>query len=122
MDGKRAEEMERILAGPKSWKYSGEVRACGRKHDSLLNEEIEFDAAMFNIPVSKEENNELTKYIIQRFREKTFDNFDFKEDKPAIQEEVYDTSALESSKEIIKLYEGIEQALKSITDYGNSGF
>lgn len=122
MPSKQIRKIEEELSKPRDWKYTGEARACHRPHNSLLSSNLEFDSALFNIPISATENASITKYIAQRFREKTFDNYEFKERKLEIKEEEYDTTLLESSKEIIKLYETIENEINRMTDYRNDQF
>lgn len=122
MDEESIQGIEKSLISKKAWKYSGEIKASARPKDSLLDTEIDFETAVFNVPVSAEQNNEITRYITQRFREKTFDNYEFKEVKEKIEVEVYDVEICETNKEILALYDSIEVALKRMTDFGNDGF
>lgn len=116
------ERLEKSLVARKDWRYSGEARASTRPKGSLADEQVDFETAVFNVPISPDQNSEIARYIHQRFKEKTFDNYHFKEAREKVVEEVYDTEAIETNKEIIALYDRIEDELKKITDYGNDGF
>jgi U3 small nucleolar ribonucleoprotein component len=110
--------VEKLLASEKDWKQKGEVKASNRPVDSLLMADVYFEIRLINVPVTKDENVEIYKYITQRYREKTFDNYEFKEIKIKVKEEVYDTELLETNKQIFELYEKIEQSIRAMTDYG----
>ncbi|KAI5147986.1 hypothetical protein ENBRE01_0046 [Enteropsectra breve] len=99
-----------------------ETRASSRKINSLSHENADFDSVIFNIPISAAENAKLLKYIQLRYKEKTFDNYEFKEKKSKIEEEKYDISDIQDNKELYDLYSAIESEIKKITDYGNDGF
>ncbi len=119
MKQRKIEEIEDILVSKKDWKYGGESRASGRKKNSLMDLDVDFETAIFNVPFSPEENTAIQRYINQRYREKTFDNYEFVEKKEKIVEEIYDVEVCETNKEIIALYEEIEKELKKLVDYGN---
>lgn len=122
MAGESIREIERSLVEEKNWKYAGEVKASARPVNSLVDEEVDFETTMFNVPISNAQNTEVARYISQRFKEKTFDNYEFKEAKEKVIEEVYDAEALETDREVLELYDRIEEALRKLTDYGNDGF
>ncbi len=113
------ESIEQQIISEKNWKFKGEAKASSRPINSLLNADVEFETRLINIPITKEENSEIFKFITQRYREKTFDNYEFKEEKPEIDEEVYDTELIETNKEIFELYEKIESSIRKLTDYGS---
>lgn len=115
-------KIEKSLVEKKNWMHSGEVKASARPQNSLLNADVEFDTAIFNVPISAEQSSEIQRYINQRFKEKTFDNYEFQEAKEKIVEEVYDVEMVETNKEIIELYDELERELLRMTDYGNDGF
>lgn len=119
---KSVAEIEKSLMAKKDWKLSGEVRASARPKDSLLSMDMEFDTTIFNLPISADQNNEITRYVTQRFRERTFDNHEFKETEARAVEEFCPVELCETNREIIALYEKIENALKRLTDYGSDGF
>ncbi|KAI4293177.1 hypothetical protein PAPHI01_2451 [Pancytospora philotis] len=122
MAPRNVEETEKLLVGRKNWRHAGEIKASSRPQNSLLHENVEFDTTIFNVPISAALNSEIAKYVAQRFKEKTFDNYHFEEMKEKIEKETYDFELCETNKEILALYEDIESALKKITDYGNDGF
>lgn len=115
-------EAEAALLKPKDWRLSGEVRASMRASNTLLDQPVEFDTALVNVPISSDQNTAIARLIAQRFKEKTFDNFEFKDPRPQITEERYDTTALETSKEITALFEELERTLKGMTDGGIDTF
>lgn len=112
------EKIERELVLEKDWKLRGEAKASNRPVNSLVNADLEFETRIINVPISKEENAHIFKYVAQRFREKTFDNYEFKEIKPKVQEETYDLSLVETNTEIFDLYNKIEQEIKKMMDHG----
>lgn len=112
------ETIEQNLVAEKDWNMRGEIKASGRPVDSLIDAEIDFDTRVMNVPINKEENAQILKYVSQRFREKTFDNYEFKEIKPKIKEEQYDLALIETNKEIFELYDKIEAEIKKMIDYG----
>lgn len=117
MDAKSVEEK---LTSEKNWNLKGEIKASNRPANSLVNAELDFETRLINVPISKDENAQIFKYITQRFKEKTFDNYEFKEIKPKIEEEKYDLELIESNKEIIELYDKIESEIRKMMDYGTS--
>ncbi|KAM0681249.1 U3 snoRNP protein [Glugoides intestinalis] len=112
------EKLERELILEKDWKLRGEAKASGRPVNSLVDADLDFETRLINIPVSKEENADIFKYITQRFREKTFDNYEFKEIKPKVQEETYDLTLVETNSEILDLYNKIEKEIRKMLDHG----
>ncbi|ELA42394.1 uncharacterized protein VICG_00493 [Vittaforma corneae ATCC 50505] len=106
--------IERHLISEKDWSLKGEIRASGRPVNSLLKADVDFETRLINIPITKDENSLIFKYITQRYREKTFDNYEFKELKPKIEEEAYDLELIETNKEIFELYEKIETSIKKM--------
>lgn len=112
-------EIEEKLVSEKNWSYKGEIKASKRPVNSLLDADVEFETNIINVPITKDENTAIFKYIVQRFREKTFDNYEFVDAKPKIEEEIYDVELIESNKEIFELYEKIEASIKKMMDYGS---
>lgn len=110
--------IEKRLVAEKKWDLKGEVKSSNRPVNSLLETDVEFDTRLINVPITKEENATLFKYIAQRYRERTFDNYDFKKIKPEIKEETYDLEPIETNKEIFELYDKIESAVRAMLDYG----
>ena len=117
-----SEEIKGGFTKEESWKRSECLKKGERPKNCLLEGDIEFETSVFTVPISKDTNRDIFKYINMRFKEKTFDNFEFKEKKPVIVEEVYDTEALETEKEVKLLYEQLESELKKLTDGGIDGF
>jgi len=115
MDPKSIEEQ---LVAEKKWTLKGEVKASGRPVNSLLTADVDFETRLINVPVTKEENTVLFKYIAQRYREGTFDNYEFKEAKPKVTEEVYDLELIETNREVFELYDKIESSIRGMLDYG----
>jgi U3 small nucleolar ribonucleoprotein component len=118
-DARRIEEM---LVSKKDWKYTGEVRASARPKNSLLDVEVDFDTTLLNIALTPDQNSEVAKYIALRFRERTFDNYEFKKVREKPDVETYSIEECATDKEILALYESIEKELWKITDLGNDGF
>lgn len=112
-------EIEEKLVSEKNWNHKGEIKASKRPVNSLLNTDVDFETHIINVPITKDENSEIFKYIVQRFREKTFDNYEFVDVKPKIEEEIYDVELIESNKEIFELYDKIESSIKKMMDYGS---
>lgn len=115
-------ELEKRLVSKKSWAYGGETHASARPEGSLMEADIEFDTSVFNVPFSKDQNEELLRYVARRYKEKTFDNHEFKEVKEPVIEDLFKVEACETNKEILSMYEKIEKELLRLTDYGNDGF
>lgn len=122
MRDSKIEKIEAALVGKKDWKYRGEIKASLRPQNSLVGENVEFETAIFNVPISSAQNNDIFKYVQQRFKEKTFDNYEFKEIHAKAEVETYDITLCETNKEILALYDDIESILRKHTDYGNDGF
>lgn len=101
-------EIENEILERNEWINNNELKASNRGINSLIQTDCDFQTNIINVPISKDENALIAKYITQRFREKTFDNYEFKEKPIAIQEEVYDENLIESSKEIFEVYNRIE--------------
>lgn len=113
------ESLERKLVSEKEWKYRGEVKASCRPINSLIGVDVDFETNLINVPISKDENSGIFKYICQRFREKTFDNYEFKVPESVVKEEAYNMEPVEGSKEIFQLYEKIEKDIRGMLDYGS---
>jgi U3 small nucleolar RNA-associated protein MPP10 len=116
-------EIEKLLVKPKEWRYLGEVDKTKRPKNSLLSQrDIEFKQGVPLVPLSSKQNNEVERITLQRIREGTFDNYEFKVTREVeVIEEVYETKDLELS-EIVALYNEIEEDLMRITDFGCIGF
>jgi U3 small nucleolar RNA-associated protein MPP10 len=116
-------KIERLLVKPKEWKHMGEVDRMKRPKNSLLSQkDIDFKQGIPLAPLSSKQNDEIERVTIQRIREGTFDNHEFKAAKEVeVVEEVYETTNLELN-DIIMLYNEIEGDLMKITDFGNGGF
>ncbi len=84
-----------------------------RNKDSLLNKDLDFDVATYNVPV--EDETEIFKLIQTRFRGKSFDNYQFEEVKEKIEEEIYDVKLCDGNNEILKLWEDIETEINKIS-------
>lgn len=112
------ENIERDLIKDKNWKYTGESESKKRPVNSLLSADLDFDTNHTNIAITKEESNNIYKYICLRFKEKTFDNYEFKEIEPEVIEENYDLKLIETNKEIFEMYDKIEREIKKMVDYG----
>jgi U3 small nucleolar RNA-associated protein MPP10 len=110
-------EIERQMMEGNSWTGKGEVKASNRPINSLVNVEADFPTNVINIPITKDENSTIIKYITQRFREKTFDNYEFKEKPVIVEEEIYDEKLIESSKEIFEIYNKIESEIKKMMEF-----
>lgn len=115
----KVEEIEEKLTEKKTWEFKGEIKASSRPVNSLIDAEVEFEKNEIIVPITKEENQNIFKYVCQRFKEKTFDNFEFKTPKEEVVEEVYDIKPIESNKEIFELFDKIETEIKKMVDYGN---
>ncbi|KAI5169794.1 hypothetical protein PAEPH01_1002 [Pancytospora epiphaga] len=114
--------IEKSLVAPKDWKYAGETRASARPKNALLDIDIDFDTTLLNIPLTNEQNSEIFKHVLQRFKEKTFDNYEFTSACHIAEVSLPDIQKCETNKEILSLYENIENELRKITDWGNDGF
>lgn len=116
MDFNRSEIEEQMRIG-ENWENSKDLKASNRPVNSLVDADLDFQTNIVNIPITKEENSSILKYITQRYREKTFDNYEFKQEVEKIEEEVYDETPIESSKEIFEIYDKIEAAIKKMTQF-----
>lgn len=114
--------IEESLVAKKDWKYAGEVRASARPKNSMLGTDVDFDTTISNIALTPEQNSEVARYIAQRFREKTFDNYEFSSVEKSTNAETHEGGSCATDKEILELYESIERELRKITDMGNDGF
>jgi len=112
--------LEKNLVTKKEWKYNGEIKASARPVNSLVKADVEFETNVINIPITKEENSSIFKHIAQRFKEKTFDNYDFATPEGKVEEETYDLEFVENNKEIFELYDKIERSIKNMADYGSN--
>lgn len=114
--------LEKELVSEKEWKYRGEAKASARPVNSLADMDIDFETNLINVPITKDENSAIFKYTCQRFREKTFDNYEFKIPDDVVKEEAYDVELIESNREVFELYEKIERSIRSMLDYGSGDF
>lgn len=110
--------VEQKLMSEKDWSLKDEAKANHRPVNSLLHADVNFETRPINIPITKDENSLVFKYIAQRYREKTFDNYEFCEPKPKIEEEFYDLELVETNREVFELYEKVETSIKKMMDYG----
>lgn len=110
-------DIEKQMLAGNSWTTKDEVKASGRPVNSLLDIEMDFQTNIINIPITKDENSSILKYITQRFREKTFDNYEFKEKPVVVQEEIYDEKLIETSNEIFEIYNKIETAINKMMEF-----
>lgn len=113
--------LEKKLVSEKEWRHKGEIKASARPINSLIGLDIDFDTNLINVPITKDENSDIFRYVCQRFKERTFDNYEFKVPEDVV-EEVYDVELIESNKEIFELYEKIEKNIRSMLDYGSGDF
>lgn len=79
------------------------IDAQSRKTDSLLDKDLKFDTAVINIPVSKDEDEEVMKYLIQRFKEKTFDNFKMEQINEISEEKEVKIELCKDNEQILEL-------------------
>lgn len=110
-------EIEQQMLTGNNWVNKGEVKASGRPVNSLIDVDMDFQTNIINIPITKDENSAIIKYITQRFREKTFDNYEFKEKPIVVDEEVYDEKLIENSNEIFEIYNKIEAAINKMMEF-----
>lgn len=113
------DKIEQELIKDKSWKYMGEARTGTRPINSLIQEDVDFATNANNLALSKDESNSIFKYMCLRYKEKTFNNYEFKIKEPEVVEEEYNLELIESNKEIFELYDKIEFEIKKNLDYGN---
>ncbi|ORE00033.1 hypothetical protein A0H76_2469 [Hepatospora eriocheir] len=86
-----------------------------RKTDSLLDKDLKFDTAVINIPVSKDEDEEIMKYLIQRFKEKTFDNFKMEQINEISEEKEVKIELCKDNEQILELWDDLETTLDNLT-------
>lgn len=90
------------------------VDAKTRGKDSLLDKEIVFDTTVLAPKTTKEEQVGVDEYVKMRFKEKTFDNYEYKEVKEKVEEEVYNYELCEETKDILELWEDIEHSINKL--------
>ena len=110
-------EVEKQMLERNNWINESELKASNRPLNSLLKADCDFQTNIINVPISKEENASIIKYVTQRFREKTFDNYEFKEKPIVVQEEVYDERLIETSNEIFEIYNKIEAEITKMMKF-----
>ena len=110
-------EVEKEIIERSDWINKNDLKASNRPVNSMVHTECDFQTNIINVPISKEEKSSIIKYITQRFREKTFDNYEFKEKPILVQEEVYDQTLIETSKEIFEIYNKIESEITKMMKF-----
>lgn len=85
-----------------------------RAKNSLLNKNIQFETTLTTPALSQKNENEIMDYITMRFRERTFDNYEFKEIKEKVEEEIYNYELCTENKELIELWDDIEISIDKL--------
>ncbi|TBT97245.1 hypothetical protein CWI39_3079p0010 [Hamiltosporidium magnivora] len=108
------------------WKYKGEVEGRERPKGSLLNQEIQFDQTKPLIPIL-EENFDIRKVVIERIKERKYDNWILQKKEENINEGIEDNEENKditnieddnlSKEEMRELFSLIDKQLLQITDY-----
>lgn len=86
-----------------------------RKHNSLLNKEVKFDTTVLNPTLSNNEHNQIDEYVKNCFYNKTFDNYEYNEITPKNEKNIYEFDLCETNKEILDLWEEIDQTLNKMS-------
>ena len=85
-----------------------------RAKNSLLNKKIQFETTLTTPTLAQKSENEIMDYIAMRFRERTFDNYEFKEIKEKVEDEIYNYELCTENKELIELWDDIEISIDKL--------
>ena len=91
------------------------IDAKCRTKNSLFKKELDFETTVLAPSTTKKEQNEIDEYVKMRFKERTFDNYEYKVIKEEIPEEVYNYELCTKNQEIMSLWEDIEECIDRLT-------
>ncbi|ORD93293.1 hypothetical protein ECANGB1_325 [Enterospora canceri] len=81
------------------------------RHGNLVKKEVLFETALTAPKMTEDESKDVMSYINMRFRERTFDNYEYKEVRDALEEEAYTYELCTENKELLELWDDIEGAI-----------
>ncbi|KAL6122565.1 hypothetical protein NUSPORA_00331 [Nucleospora cyclopteri] len=89
--------------------------AKSRTKNSLSKDKIDFDTVLFNPALNTDDADSIMKCITMRYKERTFDNYEY-EEIVNNSKEIYDYQLCEDNKELIELWNDIENLMRQLTD------